>query len=77
MRKGRCEADLGAQRRDHEGPRVEHVPVNGKKTPGGAGRGYRVPVLYCTVQYAFSKSLDEGCNCASESLGRTASSSEP
>jgi hypothetical protein len=24
MRNGRGEADLGAQRRDHEGPRVEH-----------------------------------------------------
>ena len=27
MRNGRGEADLGAQRRDHEGPRVEHGAV--------------------------------------------------
>ena len=33
MRNGRGEADLGAQRRDHEGSRVN----SGKKTPGGAG----------------------------------------
>jgi hypothetical protein len=45
MRNGRGEADLGAQRRDHEGSRVELEPVkrhrgepgHGKKTPGGAG----------------------------------------
>ena len=30
MRNDRGEADLGAQRRDHEGPRVEHGPVLGE-----------------------------------------------
>ena len=48
MRNGRGEADLGAQRRDHEGPRVEHgagakrAPLTGLTTTQPNGNAYFV-----------------------------------